>query len=196
MSEVYASYVGAQASRIPLKDTLIGYDQLEHEPWYPRGYTTWTPELKEEMLHFFEKCNYPYRSYEEIPFKDPLRSEIRRFFISLDAYMESPHPVIPEKDLLYGATDIEFAEYLKRVKRKSFETTWHVENFEYPDWWNDVPAYRIHDIGDIFNYSYLPFFKMEVDDYLYGDLDLTYKEDWIATFKSTLLRMLPDREDF
>jgi hypothetical protein len=165
-------------------------------PWLPRGPTPWSPELQMELLTFFEKLNYPFRNYEDIPFKDPLRSEIRRFFLSLDAYIESPNPLVPYRDILYGATDIGFSTYLKRVKRKSFETVWMVEHFAYPEWWNDVPWYPIRDIGDIFNYSYLIFFEEDTEDYKYGFLPCEVNSERINQFRDTLKEILPERESF
>jgi hypothetical protein len=139
----------------------------------PRECINWSKELQNSLLQFFTNCSYPYRHIFHIPFPGALKSEIRRFFISLDAYIESPNPVIPEKDILYGSTYLDYAEFLKRVKRKSFETTWKAKNFEDPSWWKEVPRYIINDIGDIFNYSYLIFWKQEdPDDYLFGNLPL------------------------
>jgi hypothetical protein len=149
-----------------------------------------------ELLKYFKDLNYPYRTYEDIPFRDPLRSEIRRFFLSLDAYIESPNPVIPHKEILYGATNFEFAKYLKRVKRKSFETSWVVEHFAFPEWWNDVPSYFIKDIGDIFNYSYLIFWVEDTDDYKYGFIPINQKDSRLKLFRDTLKEILPDRESF
>lgn len=197
MSDPYTFYAGSQSSRIHLRPCSTQREKAAGNSWVPRSYTEWSPELQMELLHFFTKCTYPYRSIEGIPFRDPLRSEIRRFFLSLDAYIESTNPVVPEKAILYGAADIKFSEYLKRVKRKSFETSWGVENFGLPEWWNEVPAYRINDIGDIFNYSYLIFFKEEdPEDYLNGWLPLTENKKWIARFKASVLGILPERETF
>lgn len=166
------------------------------ELWVPRSPTPWNTELQNELLQFFQSCDYPFRSILEIPFKEPLRSEIRRFFISLDAYIESPNPVIPYRDLLYGAADIEFSSKLKKIKRKSFLTTWNAQLFEIPDWWNDVPAYRINDIGDIFNYSYLIFFEEEVDDYKWGNVPVEINQGTLSLFKRILTEILPERNSF
>jgi len=74
--------------------------QVDNLGWTPRSACEWSPDLQNEMMAFFVKCDYPFRLISEIPFGDPLRSEIRRFFISLDAYIDSPNPVIPYKDIL------------------------------------------------------------------------------------------------
>jgi len=149
-----------------------------------------------DLLDFFTKCNYPFRHILEIPYPEPLRSEIRRFFISLDAYIESPNPVIPYRNILYGAADIGYAERLKRIKRKSFETTWRVEHFALPDWWDDVPGYFIQDIGDIFNYSYLIFWKEDTDDYKYGFVPVNIHDGALAKLKNYVKAILPERSTF
>jgi hypothetical protein len=114
----------------------------------------------------------------------------------LDAYIESPNPVIPYREILYGATDINFSKKLKRIKRKSFETTWRVEHFDFPDWWDEIPSYPIKDIGDIFNYSYLIFFKGDSDDYLNGLIPVVQNEQRLKQFKETLYEILPSRDSF
>lgn len=165
--------------------------------YLPRQCIEWRQTLSDALLQYFLTCNYPYRHVYGIPFPDPLRSEIRRFFISLDAYIESPNPVIPEKDILYGSTLKDYAETLKRIRRKSFEQSWFALNFEDPLWWNDVPSYKIKEIGDIFNYSYLIFWKQDdPDDYLYGMEPLNIKKRTLSIFKETLRDILPDRESF
>lgn len=121
---------------------------------------------------------------------------MRRFFLSLDAYIDSPNPVIPYKDILYGAADKDYATILKRIKRKSFLISWNAEQFEIPDWWDNVPSYLIKDIGDIFNYSYLPFFNEEVDDYLHGFEPVHIHKDSISVFKKFLRSILPPRSSF
>lgn len=165
--------------------------------WCPRSPIPWSVSLQTELLSYFNTVKYPYRQNIEIPFEDPLRSEIRRFFISLDAYIDSPNPVIPQRDILYGAADIKFSERLKRIKRKAFNTTWAVECFEFPDWWNDIPSYEIKDIGDIFNYNYLIFFEEEEpDDYLQGLLPVEISTKDRSLFRSTIRSILPDRDRF
>jgi hypothetical protein len=196
LSDIYVDYVGSQSKSISVPDGLNISQRQNRRPWIPREATLWTQDLQMELLCFFQKITYPFRVYEEIPFQDPLRSEIRRFLISLDAYIESPNPVIPYRDILYGATDIKFAKRLKRIKRKSFETTWNVVHFELPDWWNDVPAYTIKDIGDIFNYSYLIFFQEDTDDYKFGFLPLDVKPNRLEQFKEALFELLPERSSF
>lgn len=196
MSDIYVNYTGSQSSRIFLPKGLSISRKETHEPWVPRAPTRWTRELQMELLTFFQKVDYPFRNFEEIPFKDPLRSEIRRFFLSLDAYIESPNPVIPYKDILYGATDIKFSSTLKRIKRKSFETTWHVEHFAFPDWWNDVPGYIINEIGDIFNYSYLIFFEEDCEDYINGFIPIKQNQSRLDLFRETLEELLPNRDSF
>lgn len=161
----------------------------------PREPCEWTPEISRLLLSYFAKCDKPFRFERNIPFQEPLRSEIRRFFISLDAYIDSPHPVIPYRDILYGSTNKDYAKTLKRIKRKSFETSWSANEFAYPDWWNEVPSYLIEDIGDIFNYSYLIFWQEDVeDDYLNGLIPVNQDPDVLQEFRAAVYNVLPERE--
>lgn len=165
--------------------------------WLPRTAVPWTIQLKDELIAFFVKCDYPFRQIVVIPFEEPLRSEIRRFFISLDAYIDSPNPVIPYKNILYGAADIGYVTMLKNIRRKSFLMTWEADTFDYPDWWEKTPHYLIKDIGDIFNYSYLIFFKEEdPDDYKNGEIPVKIDEETLQKFKQSIRELLPDRNVF
>jgi hypothetical protein len=196
MSDVYFSSVGQQSS-INSKDFQVSTGNSNYSScWYPRASTPWSQPLQNELLAFFQNVSYPFRHVFEIPFRDPLRSEIRRFFLSLDAYIESPNPVIPFRDILYGSTFKDYSETLKRIKRKSFETTWKVEHFALPEWWNEVPAYTIKDIGDIFNYSYLIFWEDDTDDYLWGNVEMSGNFSMLSHFKECVRDLLPERSSF
>jgi hypothetical protein len=196
MSEVHFAISGSQSSRLEFPKSVATESGIHLKPWVPRQETEWSLELSYALLQFFTNCSYPFRSILSIPFKDPLRSEIRRFFLSLDAYIESPNPVIPYRDILYGAADIKFSEYLKRVKRKSLISTWGATPFAFPDWWKDVPEYQIKDIGDIFNYSYLILFKEDTDDYLEGFTPVKINDRMLTKFKDILFGILPERGSF
>lgn len=166
----------------------------EKVKWYPSAACEWTPEISASLLKFFMDSRYPFREFDEIPFEEPLRSEVRRFFISLDAYLESPNPVLSAKYLLAEACTQDFASRLKKIKRKSFEKSWGVKHFALPDWWDNTPSFKINDIGDIFNYSYLIHWKTEdEDDYLNGLIDVSNDVD-LRPFKRLLTEILPDSE--
>jgi hypothetical protein len=194
-SEYYTRNSLMTSEKIP---NIVGkLDPSSNLGYLPRNSIPWSKTLSDELLQFFENCNYPYRHIYDIPFKEPLRSEIRRFFISLDAYKESSNPVMSDKDLLYGATLRDYSETLKRIRRKSFQTSWTADNFVDPDWWKDIPDYRINDIGDIFNYSYLIFWEMEEpDDYLNGFIDVNIDDQYIQKYKDTLEDLLPEPGSF
>jgi hypothetical protein len=197
MSEPSYEY-NSETSSIPFPKFRIEHKGVEKR-WLPRSAIEWSEPLARTMMAFFVKCDYPYSNIERIPFLDPLRSEIRRFFLSLDAYMESSNPVLSDKDILYGSTRIDYALFLKRVKRKSFETTWYADNYSYPDWWNDVPSYRINDIGDIFNFSYLIFYKIDpglIEDYKEGFIPVNVKKSTLNAFEEAVFNLLPDRSQF
>lgn len=159
--------------------------------WMPSEPCDWSPEISQSLLHFFLECNYPYRKIVEIPFEDPLRSEVRRLFISLDAYMESEDRAMSDKDILYRSVEQNYAAYLKKIKRKSFIKSWGGKQFSEPEWWNDVPWYQISDIGQIFNYSYTIHWKTEdEEDYIHGMIPV--EEADMTEFKDALKRILPD----
>jgi hypothetical protein len=173
-------------------DTTAYAESDDSIRWHPSEPCDWSPEIQRNLLHFFLKCEYPFRKILDIPLEEPLRSEVRRFFISLDAYIESPNPVMKPRDILFKATEIDYAAYLKKVKRKSFETSWNAKHFAKPDWWDDVPFYYINDIGQIFNYSYTIHWKTEDDtDWEYGLIDVPKDVD-LTEFKSALRRILPE----
>jgi len=182
-----------RSKRVPIKSD----SQFEFKGYLPREAIPPSEALTSRLITFFMKCDYPFRMIEPIPFEEPIRSEVRRFFLSLDAYIDSPNPVIPYKDILYGAASPGYSDYLKKVKRKAFQSTWHVDNFSIPEWWNDIPTYTIKDIGDIFNYGYLIFWEEpDPDDYLEGFKDVSISEKTLKHFKERLRDLLPDRKSF
>jgi hypothetical protein len=195
MSDEYIYSTSSGTLKIPEVSAHTEKSRFNKD-WGPRSVIKWSPQLRNSLLAFFLKCDYPFRRIEILPFDRDLNSEIRRFFISLDAYIESPNPVVPYKDILYGAADKEFSTYLKRVKRKSFEQTWKVEHFEFPSWWDKIPSYRINDIGDIFNYAYLIHFESESNDFEYGFIPVCIKQDTLTKFKLSLMEILPNRDSF
>lgn len=197
MSDCYFLSNGSQSSTFPNKMSVSTTPYNGQIGWLPRTSVPWNQTISNAVLDFFTKISYPYRLVLAIPFEDPLRSEIRRFLVSLDAYIESPASRIPEKDILYGSVNLNYAETLKRIKRKSFETSWDAEQFSLPDWWHEVPSYPITDIGQIFNYSYLIFWEeKEPDDYLLGHIPVTINQESITSFKDALYGILPHRSEF
>jgi len=152
----------------------------------------WTESIQERLRDFFLRCSYPYRKTYLPPIGEDLMPHVHRFFISLDAYIESIHPVIPEKEILFGATQLDFATYLKRVRTKAFISTTDGILLDTPEWWNEIPTYTIHDIGDIFNYQYLIHYNEVVNDYEYGKIPVKIQKSSIKKFKKALQALLPD----
>lgn len=164
----------------------------------PRVALTWTEELSCRMIKFFKDLNYPYR-IAIIPsyFNNSEQSEIRRFLLSLDAYLESPNPVMTDKEILYGSALKDYASNLKKIKTKSIILTWESKPFIEPSWWKKTDHYIISDIGDIFNFSYLPFFLMDDDeDYKNGNLPLSLDNDTLKQFEDYFREILPPRNNF
>jgi hypothetical protein len=133
------------------------------------GAVKFTEALQWELFTFLRDVSPPYRLITHIPFEEPLRSSIKRFLVSMEAYYESSNPLIPRMDLIRGASSgPQYAEYLKNLRFKSFITSSNLSILEEPTWWNKIEPLFITDIGDIFNYQYLIFFEEEVEDYKYG----------------------------
>jgi hypothetical protein len=195
MSDCYYN-LNNPTSKIRLPNLILDQQGDFETDYVPRDSIEWSEILRDNLIHFYSKCNYPYRNITDIPFGNPLKSEIRRFFIALDAYIDSPDPAIPEKLILKGSADKDFAKYLKRLKQKSVITSWGSEPYSTPDWWDKVDAYRINDIGQIFNFAYLIFFKDDVDDYLEGFSPVNINGEILSRFEETLFDLLPDRDSF
>jgi hypothetical protein len=123
-------------------------------------------------------------------------NELKRFMCSLQAYYDSPNPVICKSKLLLGITDINFAAYLKRVRYKSFINSFLLTQWEEPEWWKDTPWFSIRDIGDIFNFNYWFFWEEEpVADYKSGFIPLDNISAHKELFQDHLRKMLP-RKDY
>jgi len=175
----------------------INLESQNSKGYLPRGRIPWTESLCSEVLSFFQKIDYPFRYSESIPFKGVLQGEIRRFLVSLDAYIESPNPVIPYRRILYGAAHKGFAQTLKRIKQKSIYKSWYADSFGIPDWWDEIDAYEFKDIGDIFNYNYLIFWEEdEPDDYLYGNIPVDIDSEYLECFRREVAALLPPRDKF
>jgi len=142
---------------------------------------------------FFSKLSRPFHLVTMIPFGEPLRSEIKRFLISLEAYLESSEPKLSQEEIMKGVClGPSYAEYLKRVRLKSFIKTNKGIFFGKPDWWDEIPEYQINDIGEIFNYAYLIHWEEECEDYLYGFEPVSISPEYIDFFEETLRILLRD----
>jgi hypothetical protein len=160
------------------------------------GPVEYTPQLGQSLLVFFRSREYPYRQNRGIPFGEPLRTQIYRFFCCLDSYIEAYHKeYIPINFILEGVcSGPAFATLLNRIRQKSLIKSIEEDPLEFPDWWEDVPWYLIDDIGQIFNYQYLiHWLEPDPEDYKFGDLPLIEPDQSILTeFEEVLLRILPD----
>jgi hypothetical protein len=123
-----------------------------------------------------------------------LTSEIRRFAVKLEAYLQSPNPLLSAKQIWhYAALGPDGAKILKKIKAKSvwktFDTTPWVED----PMLRDYPAYEFEDIGQIFNYQYLPFFReKDPEDYKWSFIPVEQKEWALNMFRDTFRKILPD----
>jgi len=157
------------------------------------GATKWNIDYKYSLVKFFSEIYKPYKLVVDIPFPEPLRSSIRRFLLSVEAYSSSRNPVIPEREILDGVTNgPAFATYLKRVRFKSFINTTRAVLLEKPEWWEEVPSYHIDDIGDIFNYQYLIHWEEDIEDYQKGFLPLKQNAKMLNKFRKCLKNLISD----
>jgi hypothetical protein len=160
--------------------------------WGCRSIIDWTPQLKTSLLRFYRNCNYPYRQIQIIPFEEPLRTEVRYFFISLDAYIESPNPAIPEKKILIGSAFPDFAKTLKKIKKKSLDKSWNSILFKIPDDYESIEYYHFDNIGEIFNYAYLIHFREDACDYTVGLEPVKMDSDTLQEFEAEFRELLPE----
>lgn len=194
MSRPIGRYPGAGINKTTIGDN-IDYRNTNKGGYVPRQPVDWDHNISMNLRSFFKKYYDSGKVIltDDIPFKEPLRSEVRRFMISLVAYQESPRPVMPIFWLLMGATEKTFASKLKMLKRESIIYSWNANTFREPVKNSGFKPYKIYSIGDIFNYDYLIFWKTEEpSDYLYGNEDLQFNEETLSKFRSALQRILPD----
>jgi hypothetical protein len=141
---------------------------LKSDP--PDSVLEWSVEIGAHLYQALERCYYPYRKCV-FKMEEPYFSSFKSFLCSLDGYIESTNPVISANEII-SRTCLEgpnFAKYLKRCRRKSLIKTWSGTLLEPDEESENVIAYQIKDVGDIFNYLYLPNFRPEDElDYLVG----------------------------
>jgi len=175
------------------KDFRVPKIEVSKSYFSAGGATKWCSDYQYALTKFFSTISKPYKLIVEIPFEEPLRSSIRRFLISLEAYSMSNNPLLTEREILSGVVlGPSYATYLKQVRFKSFLNTVKGTPLDYPEWWNEVPSYSLNDIGDIFNYQYLIHWEEDVDDYLKGNLPLYTEGKFLNKFRKELRIMLED----
>lgn len=193
----YIEYRSSIACYLNGKKSDVGLAFSHKKGWLPgRSCVKWTPGLQVKLIDFLFSIDYPYRKVSYFPFEDiNLISEIRKFLISLDAYIESYKPVIPIRDLLVGVAQKDFATTLKRIRWKSIVESWGADIFSTPEWYNDVKHFFIEDVGQIFNYAYLIYWEVdEPDDYKYGDIPLKQDSSMLEKFRLSVRSILPDTQ--
>lgn len=154
----------------------------------------WYPTTEGLLLSRFSAMEYPFRNhFLKIADLGELGSEIKRFLICLDAYIESENYLQDSKDILYyAAAGPRGSDIQKRIKRASIFKTFMTSPYERDEELEDIPAYIFKDIGQIFNYNYLPFWEEEVDDYKYGFLPVNQTDRMLVKFRDVIRDILPD----
>lgn len=164
-----------------------------NKDWTPPSVMEWEPDYEWILHGFFCSCRYPFRNSDMSGLSEPLKSGIYRFFLALDGYLEQKNPKLSHTEILLGvSTGPNYATYLKRLRWKAFLTTSGGIPQEYPDWWNEIPAISVNDIGEIFNYQYLPHWKEDIDDYKEGLDPLKQDDSVLRDFRNTLMEILPE----
>jgi hypothetical protein len=132
--------------------------------------------------------------------KEPIRSHLRRLYLSLDGYFESSNPVMSFQRIaelvLMGPDGIRDC---KRIRTKSLVLGHRgARMYEKPVWWDEVEAYYCEqDIGDIFNYLYLLDWELpDEEDWKHGLEPVSIEKQYLDEFKEALRNELPERDEF
>lgn len=173
----------------PYSARMFGLRELKTVSSQP---VDWSPEVGGSVLAYLLDCRYPYRESTWPPFPEPLRSEVMRFMIALDAYLESHKSVLSADFLISGVSKGPcFAKELKLLKSSNIVKLFDAVMLEENDDMKDLPNYHFFDIGAIFNFNFLINWKEpDPEDYLYGWEPLSYDEDTVAELKDELREIL------
>jgi hypothetical protein len=127
--------------------------------------------------------------------KDIVGNEFKRWLCALEAYRQSPNPVLPFNWLVDGILIKDFAEDLKKIRLKSILESTGNQLLEYPEGYHSWTSYKIQEVGDVFNYNYWFNWEMEPEDditqYGFKDISKITTED-CNLFKEILFDLLPD----
>lgn len=157
----------------------------------------WNPSLEAAVVRSFMNAERPLRiRLGQISVGDPdIDLELQRFAVKLDAYFDSPNPLMSYKEIVgLAARGPEGASILKKIKAKSVWKTFGTLPWEEDLKIISYPSYRFRDIGDIFNYQYLPFWKESEDPEDYKEsLHSCNPQEWaLSFFRDTFMSLLPD----
>jgi len=158
----------------------------------PSTLIEWSLPLGSYLYNELCKLSPPFRVHD-LPFDEPLYSVIKGFLYSLDGYIESSNPLIPYNNIISG-TCLEGPAYTKKLKlirRKSIYKTWTATLIEEDPALEGIPAYHFNDIGDIFNYEYLPNWSTEdPEDYKYGMVPCEINPEYLNKFRESAINVL------
>jgi hypothetical protein len=149
--------------------------------------------LSNQLLSIVRGFRYPYRFKDFSPF-GKYQYLMKRFLCAIDAYIESPKSRLDPNEIIERSISEgpAYAQFLKRLKRKSFLISNHAHLFEEPDWWDSIPSILISDVGEIFNYQYLfPWADEDEGDYKHGFIPFQEELDF-SDFQKMLRAILPD----
>jgi hypothetical protein len=140
---------------------------------------------------------YPDRFFRDFPIDNLTYEEascLKRLYISVDAYLDSPCSILDGNEIISRCIleGPDYATYLKRVRRKSFQTTFDLINIDKPEWWDDVPSYRMTDIGNIFNYKFLIPWEENPEDYECTLDPVEQDPEYLKEYVTVAESLLPD----
>lgn len=140
-------------------------------------------------------------SGKDLRFIDPGRylnnifgSELKRFMCSIQAYYDSPNPVMDYFTLIKLIHNKDAAKLLKKIRDRSMRKYFTSYCFVHEENTDEYIYPNVRDVGDIFNYNYWFFWKEDpVDDIRNSHLPIeNIGDDDIEIFRNTLLSMLPE----
>jgi hypothetical protein len=164
---------------------------------HPNEQPEWHPEYFSILLKFFQNLTRPYRMNVDIPFQEPLHSEVKKFLVALDAYYESSNPCQDENELfILAASGPSGSVKQKRIKMASFLYMIQGVLLETNEDLKNIPVYKIKDIGDIFNFNYMINWKMiDEEDYKEGLIDCKPTIYYLDKFRSQCSAILAELEE-
>jgi hypothetical protein len=145
----------------PFKD--LGSKVFDRESGHPIVYSIELARLlRMELIEAFNSDKPHF--YEPQMFKDSIHisGELKRFICALAAYYDPRNkPKIPKNELIDGILDKDYCAYLKKVRSKAIVRSINGRYSEHDPDLDNIPFYRIDDVGQIFNYRHWFFWSEE-----------------------------------
>jgi len=150
----------------------------------------WTKGLGSNILGNLS-LDYPYSKTDLSNIDDiNIRSSFSRFLLSLDAYNDSGGWMDGKEIILRTCLEgPSFTALLKKYKKQVFLS--QIECISIQEDYV-IKAPEIRDIGEIFNYYFLPFWEEEVNDLELSKVSLPVEEDILNQFEEKMRELLEE----